>query len=104
MHSVKLPTAAARKRLAIDPEAIYIEPEAAAGLLRACADEAAAAGFARATLCFADRLPGVKGFEYDEARSMLAQTGFALEEETWLPKPGLARHMGVARSGDHIGL
>lgn len=83
---------------------IYIEPEAAAGLLRACADEAAAAGFARATLCFADRLPGVKGFEYDEARSMLAQTGFALEEETWLPKPGLARHMGVARSGDHIGL
>ena len=29
VHSVKLPTAAARKRLAIDPEAIYIEPEAA---------------------------------------------------------------------------
>ena len=29
VHSVKLPTAAARRRLAIDPDALYIEPEVA---------------------------------------------------------------------------
>ena len=75
---------------------IYIEPAAAANLIRACAEEAAAAGYSHATLCFADRLPGVAGYGYEEARDALNELGFALDEETWLPKRGLAKHMGVA--------
>ena len=77
-----------------------IEPLAvdAAALLRACADEAKRSGYARATLVFADRLPNSPGFGVEEARAALLAAGFELDESTWLPKPGLAKHMGVAHS------
>jgi O-methyltransferase involved in polyketide biosynthesis len=75
---------------------IYIDPTLASALLSACSGEAAASGVARATLCFADRLPNSEGFSVDAARHTLAASGFALKEESWLPKPGLAKHMGVA--------
>ena len=77
---------------------IYLDPAAAAELLRACAEEAAAAGAPSATVCFADRLPGVAGASFEAARQALAELHLELDEDTWLPKPGLARHMGVARS------
>lgn len=77
---------------------IYLPPEAANELLRACAEEAAAAGARSATVCFADRLPGVAGGSADSARSALSEVGLDLDEGSWLPKPGLARHMGVARA------
>jgi hypothetical protein len=79
---------------------IYLPPDRARALLRACAEEAAAAGYApsRTSLCFADRLPNATGCALDEGRALLADAHFALEDATWLPKPGLARHMGVARS------
>jgi hypothetical protein len=46
-------------------------------------------------LCFADRLDNIPGGDIDAAHVELASTGWELLD--WLPKPGLARHMGVAR-------
>ena len=79
---------------------IYLQPERAAALLKACADQARAAGAARATLCFADRLPNMPklGTNVADASRVLAQAGFDHDDSVWLPKPGLARHMGVARA------
>lgn len=76
---------------------IYLKPEDAAALLRTVRDEAIRAGLNSATLCFADRLPHCPGFEMDDAKAALQAAGFDLDESTWLPKPGLAKHMGVAR-------
>jgi hypothetical protein len=75
---------------------IYLKPEDAAALLRIVRDEAMSAGLQSATLCFADRLPNSPGFGMDEAKAALHAAGFELDESTWLPKPGLAKHMGVA--------
>ena len=36
---------------------------------------------------------GTGGLKPEEVRAL----HFRLDAETWLPKPGLARHMGVAR-------
>ena len=82
---------------------IYLDPSRAAALLHACADEARAAGATRATLCFADRLPNMPklGSNVDDAGGVLADAGFENDEAAWLPKPGLARHMGVARWTRH---
>ena len=77
---------------------IYLPPEASMRLLEACADEARAAGAASATLCYADRLPGLKGASLEDGRAVLRKAGWANDDEAWLPKPGLARHMGVARA------
>ena len=77
---------------------IYLPPANAATLLRSCVEEAEAAGANHVTLCFADRLPDVHGCEYMDAKAALARhAGLELDESSWLPKPGLARHMGVAR-------
>ena len=76
---------------------IYVPPTAASSLLRACVDEAAAAGAAHVSIVFADRLPEVDGCSMDSARDALGAAHLELDEASWLPKPGLARHMGVAR-------
>ena len=76
---------------------IYLPPESGEALLRACVDEAAAAGASRVSLCFADRLPGVEQTSAADAAATLARARLELDEASWLPKPGLARHMGVAR-------
>ena len=34
---------------------------------------------------------------YADAARELTKAGLTLEQATWQPKPGLARHMGVAR-------
>jgi len=47
------------------------------------------------TLCFADRLENVPGGDLDAGRAELKHNGWELTE--WQPKPGLARHMGVAK-------
>ena len=46
-------------------------------------------------LCFADRLENIPGGDEDAANAEMKNTGWELID--WLPKPGLARHMGVAR-------
>lgn len=70
---------------------IYLDDAAAARLLRACAETRCET----VSLVFADRLPGVKGVAEADAARVLADAGFGLVR--FLPKPGLARHMGVAR-------
>jgi hypothetical protein len=47
------------------------------------------------SLAFADRLENVPGGDENLARQELSARGWDLAE--WLPKPGLARHMGRAR-------
>ena len=76
---------------------IYLPKAAAADLLRACVDVAQDAGAARVSLVFADRLPDVEACVMDSARKALRDARLELDEATWQPKPGLARHMGVAR-------
>jgi hypothetical protein len=76
---------------------IYLPTAAAAALLAMCADEAREAGATSVAVCFADRLPGVPGCAYADAQAALREAGLALDEPSYLPKPGLARHMGVAR-------
>jgi len=46
-------------------------------------------------LCFADRLENIPGGDESAANLEMNSTGWKLID--WLPKPGLARHMGVAR-------
>ena len=46
-------------------------------------------------LCFADRLENIPGGDEDAADIEMNSTGWELID--WWPKPGLARHMGVAR-------
>jgi O-methyltransferase involved in polyketide biosynthesis len=46
------------------------------------------------SLVFADRLERIPGGDYEIARSVLLEAGWRIV--TWQPKPGLARHMGVA--------
>ena len=68
------------------------------GLLQTCAAAAAAAAtatVASASLCFADRLGNVPGGNETAGRLALEEAGWDLVE--WRPKPGLARHMGLAR-------
>ena len=69
---------------------IYLEDDASRRLLRA----ARATNATSVSLCFADRLP-MPGVDEADARAVLADAGFELGD--YLPKPGLARHMGVAR-------
>ena len=46
-------------------------------------------------LCFADRLENIPGGDEEAAHMEMESTGWKLLD--WLPKPGLARHMGIAR-------
>jgi O-methyltransferase involved in polyketide biosynthesis len=50
----------------------------------------------RGSLVFADRLENIPGGDFDIARRELAKNGWNITD--WLPKPGLARHMGCAET------
>ena len=65
------------------------------GLLKVCADVMKASRAGGASLCIADRLANVPGGDQDAGRTELSKAGWDLVE--WRPKPGLARHMGLAR-------
>ena len=69
---------------------IYLDAAAAERLLDACRGAPCAA----VSLCFADRL-AIDGVDEAAAARLFADRGFDLVR--YLPKPGLARHMGVAR-------
>jgi Leucine carboxyl methyltransferase len=58
-------------------------------------NSSAVAASSVASFCFADRLENVPGGDIVAARNELSQAGMELLD--WCPKPGLARHMGVAR-------
>ena len=76
---------------------IYLPDNAAERLLRLAVEEAKAAGAWQISLCFADALPGISGVDMFSAQRLLRRVGLDLDQSSWTPKPGLARHMGVAR-------
>eukprot|EP00977_Amphora_coffeiformis_P028155 scaffold34710_cov208-Amphora_coffeaeformis.AAC.1 len=65
------------------------------GLLKVCASVMKSSPAGSASLCFADRLANVPGGDEEAGRNELSKAGWDLVE--WRPKPGLARHMGLAR-------
>ena len=65
------------------------------GLVKLCAKVTNEAKSAGASFCFADRLANVPGGDETAGRKELAMAGWKLID--WRPKPGLARHMGLAR-------
>jgi hypothetical protein len=79
---------------------IYLDPTVPGKLLKLCAETVTTAtptsgGDATASLCLADRLENSPGGEELAGRQELARASWSLID--WEPKPGLARHMAVAR-------
>lgn len=72
---------------------IYLRESVPHALMQLCRDTLQETG-CQGSLCFADRLENVPGGDRAIADLELASTGWHLVE--WLPKPGLARHMGYA--------
>jgi len=72
---------------------IYLNDGIPRALLQACS-EALKSTKSRGSLVFADRLENVPGGDRDIGTQELASLGWNVVE--WLPKPGLARHMGRA--------
>lgn len=72
---------------------IYLNDGVPRALLQACSD-ALKSTKSRGSLVFADRLENVPGGDKDVGTQELASLGWNVVE--WLPKPGLARHMGRA--------
>lgn len=72
---------------------IYLDESVPNGLLNVCRN-VLRKNHARGSLVFADRLERIPGGDYDIARTVLAEAGWRILD--WQPKPGLARHMGVA--------
>ncbi|KAJ1455897.1 S-adenosyl-L-methionine-dependent methyltransferase [Pelagophyceae sp. CCMP2097] len=71
---------------------IYLGRESADALLRECSKPRAGGG--RAALCFADTIVSERNATRADVAAALSNVGFRLE--TYAPKPGLARHMGLA--------
>ena len=79
---------------------IYLDNGVPHALLRLCSETLETTSLvsmapSEGYLCFADRLENIPGGDPDAARAELESTGWELID--WLAKPGLARHMGVAR-------
>ena len=72
---------------------LYLNEGVPQRLMKLCRESIQASN-GRGSLCFADRLENVSQGDYDSAVRELANVGWTLTE--WLPKPGLARHMGRA--------
>lgn len=73
---------------------IYLNEGVPHGLLNVCRNVLRKNNSSRGSLVFADRLERIPGGDYDIARHVLAEAGWRIVD--WQPKPGLARHMGVA--------
>jgi len=72
---------------------IYLDEGVPEALLKVCSDALKATG-ENGSLVFADRLENISGGDPDIGRRELAKNGWNVTD--WLPKPGLARHMGCA--------
>jgi Leucine carboxyl methyltransferase len=73
---------------------IYLNDGIPHSLLKACSNSLRN-NKVDGSLCFADRLENVPGGNYSLAMNEMSTTGWSLVQ--WLPKPGLARHMGRAK-------
>lgn len=72
---------------------IYLDVGVPENLLKICSDVLVSTG-ERGSLVFADRLENIPGGDAEIGRRELAKNGWNVTG--WLPKPGLARHMGRA--------
>ena len=72
---------------------IYLDENVPNGLLNVCRN-VLRKNHAEGSLVFADRLEHIPGGDRDIAMTVLAEAGWRIVD--WQPKPGLARHMGVA--------
>ena len=73
---------------------IYLNEGIPHSLLQVCSN-ALRSNKVDGSLCFADRLENVPGGNYTMGVDEMTSTGWSLVQ--WLPKPGLARHMGRAK-------
>lgn len=73
---------------------IYLDKTIPGKLLKLCADTIKEQG-GNASLCLADRLENSPGGEEEAGREELRRALWNVTD--WCPKPGLARHMAVAR-------
>jgi len=73
---------------------IYLDEGVPSSLLKLCADalKPLEQNGSLSSLVFADRLEHIPGGDYDVGREVLESVGWKIVD--WLPKPGLARHMG----------
>jgi O-methyltransferase involved in polyketide biosynthesis len=86
----------------IEAVLMYLKEENVLPLLSMCMSEAAKHSTS-VNLCFADRLPGMPqgvtdadlGVEEEAAVKLFSTIGMDLKK--WQPKPGRARHMGIAK-------
>lgn len=72
---------------------IYLDEGVPEALLKMCSTVLETTG-ENGSLVFADRLENIPGGDPDIGRRELAKNGWNVTD--WLPKPGLARHMGTA--------
>mmetsp|Transcript_35583 Transcript_35583/g.77997 ORF Transcript_35583/g.77997 Transcript_35583/m.77997 type:complete len:83 (-) Transcript_35583:1046-1294(-) len=72
---------------------IYLDEGIPSALLRICSNVLDSKDLS-GSLCFADRLENIPEGYLSDAITELTSNGWELNE--WLPKPGLARHMGQA--------
>jgi O-methyltransferase involved in polyketide biosynthesis len=79
---------------------IYLDEGVPHSLLELCSNSLRKYS-SKGYLCFADRLENIPGGDKDAAHIEMESTGWELMD--WLSKPGLARHMGVARIGRRYG-
>ena len=77
---------------------IYLDAGVPEALLKATSDALKRTGES-GSLVFADRLENIPGGDPDIGRQELAKNGWNVTD--WLPKPGLARHMGRAEPLDN---
>ena len=77
---------------------MYMNQEKVKPLLNLCLNEAKQSGSKSVSICFADRFPNVRLDNNDEEKNdvieFFKELGGSMKE--WRPKPGRARHMGVA--------
>lgn len=77
---------------------MYMKDENVAPLLDICVKEAQLHGSKHVSICFADRFPNVKQGNTDDEKEDVTQffKKIGLQISEWRPKPGRARHMGIA--------
>lgn len=73
---------------------IYLDEGVPTSLLKICADalKPLEENGSFSSLVFADRLENIPGGDFDAGKQVLESAGWKIVD--WLPKPGLARHMG----------
>ncbi|CAJ1953053.1 unnamed protein product [Cylindrotheca closterium] len=75
---------------------IYLNEGIPSSLLTVCSKQSQERDLS-ASLVFADLFRALPSLEVGEVEAFFKSMGWSLDRSSWCPKPGLARHMGVAR-------